>query len=195
MRNYRGRIVSQREESPGKAVASPGRSIGVWSRPGKAKGSGFIPAQVSFIESARQTEPWAWQRGQLVASLSDADKRDIASLVQRLSKALAERDLTHVLDLLETKDRDFAAASGSTPEATRREQGKFIREELFPTVGRLVAVDANDITYKPVANGHAYQLKTGSGEETIRGTKGKDGVRFSFPLTVSRIDGVWTIVR
>ena len=175
-------------------VALPSRLVGTWQAAKPADAAPGPAAVRMEFTSEGVPEPWAWQRGEVLSVLGDADRAALAGIAQRLLATLAWHDMDGLLALLRTKDAEFARAFGKPARMMDAETRRFFREEVFGTDWAWAPVDPPDVMFRQIAGNRAVQLGSRSRTELIRGTAG-GGKVFSITLILARIDGEWVIVR
>jgi hypothetical protein len=136
-----------------------------------------------------------WEDAKSVSELTDGDKAEILSLVERLRAALLEKDAEKVFSMMSYRYGDEAKAEGKGFSRMREvilEQYRWLfeRGELkSDLLGRDMAA------FKLMAQDKIVWISKGgvSPAVTLEQTDGKR--IFAFEVFVSKIDGKWTIVR
>ncbi len=177
-----------------------------WPLPGVPEAYPF-PFERPFVVS-RPIATELWDRAEEIEELTDEDKREIVALVEKLRAAIDAKDAGGAYALQEFKYTEDAVAEGKPPERTREaviEQYQWLFEQEHVRSDPLKLPQAQ---FRIVAGGQVVAVSRPNnvsaisieqripappdeeGEEAF-----EEGLAFGIDVYVSRIDGVWTIVR
>ncbi len=138
-------------------------------------------------------QPWSWTRGYAFTSLGGADRAAIAGLLSRLRDALVERRVDAVVDLQRVQIGEQALAVGASAADMLDRYAAFLRERMGPADWRVAPFDAGGFQTELAVDGRVVHVTAADGNPPIA-TDSAEG-RFAIDPYLSKIDGVWTIVR
>lgn len=151
-------------------------------------------AQV-FETSFAHTPPlvWSWTRGYAFTTLTPADRQGAFDLLQRLVRALTERDIDTVVQLQSVQVGEQAISFGEPPERFLAAYRAFLQERMASPDWRVAPLDPARLRFVGMADGRLQHVTDEAGNPPIVTASG-DG-RFAIDPYLSKIDGAWTIVR
>jgi hypothetical protein len=139
---------------------------------------------------------WGWERAK---RFMPEDEPAIAGLVSALHRALAQRDATGALALVEPRVRELARSVDLTPEEQLQKQLDFWGVYFASPAWVLDPFDPAKLSYESAAGGRLVLVTGPEGASPITGSAiVPDCVGpypFELDLTVSHIDGSWQVVR
>lgn len=138
-------------------------------------------------------QAWSWTRGYAFTALTPADRAGVANLLGQLRQGLADRQIDAVVGLQTTQVGEQAIAVGEAPERLLGRYREFLGERTGSSDWRVAAFDAEGMQIVGMADGRIQHVTDAAGRPPIVATSGDS--RFAIDPYLSRIDGVWTIVR
>jgi hypothetical protein len=192
------------EGEHGKAPPPEGRLLEwAWSPSDTpVSGPGFTPVLQFDLPTTVDHGQWAWQRA---VPYTDADRLAVEALASRFRSAVVARDAGGVLALTTLRTADMSRAL-DVPEAELTRLQSDGLADLFGAQDFQVSLfDTRSLVLRPRAGGRlvevTYPVPPPPGARPGAFAEGPairvfaQGRVVPFGLTVSQIDGVWTIVR
>ncbi len=176
----------------------PTQSLFDWRwNPARAPLTGVDPRMV-LDRRVRIDHPyarWRWQGAPKRERLSEDDGRAIRRLVATLHRALSMRNVHGFVTRLQHRNREMATAfdlayTDVTADLVGGLQG-FVSAPGW-AMAPLRDPEA-DVVLRRLADGRLVECRAPDGGPVLRGGDGTRG--FAFPVMVSLLDDVWTVVR
>jgi hypothetical protein len=148
--------------------------------------------EITF-EFSGEVKAKLWSEAETLSTISEKDKSVIISLVDGLGKAIINGEIDRAIDLQSYKIMDDALIEGSTPE----EIEQAIKANYTWLKGQkgieLHKYNQREIEYTFMDKNKVVKLTRDGGEEILQ-LESSD-LFFEIPVFVSKINGVWKIVR
>ena len=154
------------------------------------------PARQQVFEATLRLEApmaWTWTRGYAFTTLTPADRGGVADVLNRLRLALADRDVETVVRLQTVQVGEQAVALGQSPGAFIDGYRSFLAERMSSPDWRVAPFLPAGLQINGMADGRIQHVAGGDGGPPIITSAGES--RFAIDPYLSKIDGVWTIVR
>lgn len=135
---------------------------------------------------------WAWQDAP-ADKLTDADLDDITAVVRLMHTAFANRDAAALEMVLRHKHDELSRALDVPLEEIELGFRDYLVDLFKDPDGQMEPFYPEDLLLSPVAGGRVVQVTDLGGDPPIQGTWNGEG--FAYRITMSRIDGGWTIIR
>ena len=136
---------------------------------------------------------WNWLRGYAFTAVVGADRDAVVAHLRRLRDALAERRINDVVALQAVQVGEQAIAVGAPPGDMQGRYAAFLRDRMGLADWRVAPLDAAGLRIELMADGRVLHVTAADGGPPIV-TDSAEG-RFAIDPYLSKIDGVWTIVR
>jgi len=162
-----------------------------WPLPGLPEGYPFILSQPIKIPIQPATE--LWNRAQPVESVSEADQRQIITLLEQFLAALRAQDHTRLYELSILKFQDKGRADGHSADVMRQVALEGYAELTSGNLVSMRELDVDRLVFDPVAGGLAVRVSYGRGQPPIVVETAEE--RRSVDVYVAKVDGSWVIVR
>ncbi|MEJ2395194.1 MAG: hypothetical protein P8045_12080, partial [Candidatus Thiodiazotropha sp.] len=134
-----------------------------------------------------------WREAETLSVITESDKSEILSLVDGLGKAIVKGDIDKAIELQKYKIKDDALVEGNSSEdieqALRANYAWLKDQEGI----ELRTYNPREIVYSLMANNRVVKLTKSAGEEVLQ-IESSD-LSIEVPVFVSKINGVWKIVR
>jgi hypothetical protein len=135
---------------------------------------------------------WSWQDAPNTKPTA-ADQKEIVSLVERLHKALADKNADAAVDLMRVKIEEMGRAFGLSLEEMTTAQKENLHAAFSSKSWAVAPLVAEGMQLVPVADGRVYVVTDAPGKPPIKATVDKQPILF--PISVTRAGGAWVIVR
>ncbi len=153
-------------------------------------GGGFQSLVQQPIKPQARHGRWLWQDAD---AFSEADRPAIEALLTRFQDACAAGDLDGVMALLEKRDEELARALdvgvGRVVAAERSAINPFFEQ----TDWQLERCTPDELELHPRAGGRLVELTRSGRAPVVQGSAADELLQIG--LTVSHIEGAWTIIR
>ena len=146
--------------------------------------------QTRFVHTPPQA--WTWTRGYAFTGLTGGDRQAIVDLLRRLADALAEQRIEEVIRLQSTQVGEQAIAVGESPETFVAGYRAFLQERMSGGGWSVSPIDPAALQITSMADGRIQHVTAGADPPVV--ARSEAGV-FAIDPYLSKIDGVWTIVR
>ena len=135
---------------------------------------------------------WLWQDCP-PAPLTESDKREIVQQVRKIHRALLDRDVSALTQLLKFNSEEMARAMDIEEEMLVTGQSQFF-SSLFESDGWQVAsVEEPSLVFKPVAGGRLVEVTQAGGQPLLRGES--SGAQYAMSFLFGRVGGAWHALR
>ena len=136
---------------------------------------------------------WRWQDCP-ASALTESDKQELVQLIRRAHRALSEKDLGALTELLKLNSAEMARAMDIEEEMLVMGQSQFFKS-LFESDGyRLDPLAESALVFTPVAGGRLVKVTQAGGEPLLRGEDGKGG-QYASTFMFGKVAGAWHILR
>jgi len=162
--------------------------------PGKTSPS-FPASLEGEVAIASGLGRWEWEDSDTIESIEKEDVAAISTLLKKLHIALSDKNLPAIQSLMELKTREMALAY-HIPLATRvSDQEEFFKGIFNDTQFTMNPLSLDQLQIDPMAGNRFFVLERKDGKGLLESAELTEGYSFSLPVSVSRINGIWTIVR
>jgi hypothetical protein len=178
---------------PDSPTNQPDRLLATFERNAGDPGPLPVTREIPF-EIAAPPPTKLWADAAAVATLSDADKQKLRTLVQKHAEAIERRDLDSLSAMLEYKTTDCALANGQEPDhmamVTRQQ---YIREMFSESSFKVEGAQGNELEFKLIAGGQVVWMYQNLDKPAL--VVVSPNKRFTLPIYAALIAGTWRIVR
>jgi hypothetical protein len=135
---------------------------------------------------------WRWQDSP-ASALTESDKQELIQLIRKAHRALSEKDLGALTELLKLNSAEMARAMDIEEEELVMGQSYFFKS-LFESDGyRVDPLEESALVFTPVAGGKLVEV-TQAGQPLLRGEDGKGG-QYAGTFMFGKVAGAWQILR
>jgi hypothetical protein len=134
-----------------------------------------------------------WREAETLSVITESDKSEILSLVDGLGKAIVKGDIDKAIELQKYKIKDDALIEGNSSEEIEqalRANYAWLKDQKGI---ELRTYNPREIVYSLMAKNRVVKLTKSAGEEVLQ-IESSD-LSIEVPVFVSKINGVWKIVR
>lgn len=133
---------------------------------------------------------WCWLRAD---RYRPEHRQAVLDTVERLHRALTDRDTGAVLGMLAVRRAEIGGALGRSVENDELSESAFFERFFEEEDWALEPFDPHALRLEPEADGRLVRVTTASGGLPFSGRAG--GRPFALDVTLSRVEGAWVIVR
>jgi len=155
-----------------------------------------FPAEIETTFNINSPFPrWQWQDAEVVDNSDPAVIQDCFSVISDLHQALSAKDFTTVSNMLSLKTQEMANAYYIPIDERIADQENFFNEIFSDSQFEMEAFNNGNLTIIPMAQNRLFLVQQNDGNAAIESKELSEGYCFTLPIYVSKIDGVWKIVR
>ena len=164
----------------------------IWDAAAQPLGESMVTAFTKEFQAEISFGRWRWQDSPPVP-LTESDKQEILQLIGKAHRALAEKDLSALTELLKLNSEEMSRAVGIEEEMLVMGQSEFF-SSLFESDGwRMDPLEESELVFKPVAGGRLVGVTQTGGQPLLRG-ESSDG-QYTSSFMFGRVAGTWHILR
>jgi hypothetical protein len=136
---------------------------------------------------------WRWQDAPS-APLTDSDKQELVQVIRKIHRAVSEKDLDALTELMKLNSQEMARAM-DIDEETIVMGGRQVFSSLFESDGwRVEPLEESTLLFQPVAGGRLVAVTPAGGQPLVRG-EGGGGGEFAMSFIFGRVAGAWHVFR
>ncbi|MCM8532813.1 MAG: hypothetical protein NE330_16720 [Lentisphaeraceae bacterium] len=155
--------------------------------------SGPFPISMKRAVGEVQKE-WTWQKGE--TSLNEIDRKEIFSFLERMHKALIERNYSYFVKFSNHRLSDLCTAYPSVARDLKERQIRLaFTEELSEDWWAMQPLLEDSFDLRLCANGNMVECCREDGTAILKSMPSPTGNIYDFSMFLCKIDGIWQIVR
>lgn len=135
---------------------------------------------------------WRWQDSPS-APLTESDKQELVQLVRKIHRAMSEKDVGALTELLKLNSEEMARAMDIEEEMLVMGQSQFFSSLFKSDEWRVEPLEESALAFTPVAGGRLVEVTQAGGQPLLRGEDGESEYASSFMF--GRVAGAWHILR
>lgn len=153
---------------------------------------GMTTVWEQYIQIQEGFGHWLWESAPK-GKLSTKDEKEIFALIRKTHTALVNREVEHLMQLMEIKLIEMSKALGIPKQTIENSQRTFFISLFQSPDWSMAPLDFNTLALMPQAEGRLIAIENRANNLPLRGFANNNTV--SFKLMVSRINGKWQIIR
>ena len=163
-----------------------------WDAAAQPLGESMATVFTKEFQAERSFGRWHWQDSP-PAPLTESDSQELVQLIRKIHRALSNKDVSALTELLKLNSEEMARAMGIEEEMLVMGQSEFF-SSLFESDGwRMEPLKESALVFKPVAGGRLVEVTRAGGQPVLRGESGEGQYASSFMF--GRVAGAWHILR
>jgi hypothetical protein len=163
-----------------------------WNAAAQPLGKSIVTVFTEEFQAEISFGRWRWQDSP-PAPFMESDKQEILQLIRKFYRALTDKDVSALAELLKFNSEEMSRALDIEEEMLIMGQNEFFSSLFKSEDWRVDPMEESALVFEPVAGGRLVKVTQAGGQPLMRGQSGDDQYAISF--MVGRVAGAWNILR
>ena len=164
----------------------------IWDAAAQPVGESMVTVFSQEFRAAISFGRWRWQDSP-PAPLTESDKQEIVGLIRKAHRALSDKDVGALTELLKLNSEEMSRAMGIEEEELVTGQSEFFSFLFESDDWRVDPLEESALVFEPAAGGRLVAVTQAGGRPLLKGEGG--GGQYAVSFMVGRVAGAWHILR